>query len=196
MSILSGFNTSKVQLLKQNGNIYDDINAVVQPNMIFIDDNSIPIEEGDYLIRKLASNGLEEKYVVLDRGFYEAEFGEEAHYQCKVKKTSTLELTRQPQNVVYNLYGANARVNNHSTDQSVNIINTSSDDLFDKLRQTIKESIDDENEKMELRMLVNELEANQKTGNFNQLYTKFITSAANHMTLISPFIPALSQLIK
>lgn len=36
------------------------------------------------------------------------------------------------------------------------------------------------------------MEGNQNKNTFNQAYTKFITSAANHKTLIAPFIPALS----
>ncbi|PMC36389.1 hypothetical protein CJ195_16510 [Bacillus sp. UMB0899] len=193
--ILSGFDTSKVRLLKISGKVYNDIAAVVQPNMIFVDDSSIPIEEGDHFIRE-TSNGLEEKYIVLDRGFFETQMGFDAHYQCKVKKEKTIELSRPHQNVIYNLYGANSRVNNHSTDNSSNIVEMTADDLFDKLRNAIKENIENDTEKRELRTLVNDLESNQDKSSFNQIYTKFITTAANHMTIISPFLPALSQLIK
>lgn len=182
-----------VILKKANGEIKGNIKATVQPDMIFIDDANLPIEEGDNFIRELP-NGLKEVYLVLDRGFYDSFGGFGAHYQCEVKKVSSREL-EQPKQIIYNLYGANSRVNNSSTDQSINIVELSSDDLFDKIRNQLKSNIEDETERKELRELVNQLENSQGTGKFNEMYTKFITSAANHMSVISPFIPALSQMI-
>ena len=98
--------------------------------------------------------------------------------------------------IIYNLNGANSRINNNSTDQSINIVDMSPSDLFDEIRKVLKENISDEGELKSLREVVNEMENSQNTSKFNQVYTKFITSAANHMTLISPFIPALSQMIQ
>ena len=74
-----------VKLVKQNGQVIENIIANVQPKLIFIDDVKIPIEEGDHIIRKLP-NGLEEIYKILDRGFYNNSGGIPAHYQIKVQK--------------------------------------------------------------------------------------------------------------
>lgn len=102
---------------------------------------------------------------------------------------------KQGTNIVYNLNGANTRVNNHSNDYSTNIINASSSDLFEELRKVLKTNVHDTSEVVILTEIVNEMENSQNSNKFNQAYTKFITGAANHMTLISPFIPALSQMI-
>jgi hypothetical protein len=40
------------------------------------------------------------------------------------------------------------------------------------------------------------LEKAQGTKLFAERYTDFISAAANHMTIIAPFIPALSELLK
>lgn len=96
---------------------------------------------------------------------------------------------------IYNLNGANAKINNHSNDHSVNIINMSSTDLFDEIRNVLNNNITETNELNSLKEAVAEMENNQNTSTFNQSYTKFITSAANHMTILSPFIPALTQMI-
>lgn len=193
--MFSSFNNSLVSVLKEDGSKYENIDAVVQTNTIFIEDVTVVIEEGDKIIRE-TSNGMEEQYLVLDRGFYEKQMGFQAHYQVKVKKIGTYELSRpQSQTIIYNLHGANSRVNNNSTDRSINIIETSSDSLFDDLRKVISEKVDDENQKQQLRNLINEMENNKETNKFNEIYTKFITGAANHMTVLSPFIPALSQMI-
>ena len=46
---------------------------------------SLPIEEGDWLRRRLP-NGLEEFYLLEDRGFYDPRASMRAHYQVKVQK--------------------------------------------------------------------------------------------------------------
>lgn len=185
-----------VTLEKQNGELIENINANVQPDMIFIDDGSLPIEESDVLIRKL-DNGLVERYKVLERGFYSKQMGISAHYQCKVKKESAIKAQQhQPQQIVYNLNGANSRVNNNSSDSSTNIVNINKENLFENLKEIIKENVEDPNEKLELIEAVHNMERNQGTNNFKDYYVKFITTAANHMTLISPFIPALTQLLE
>lgn len=83
-----------VTLVKANGEVYEKIKAKVQPNMIFIYDETLPIEEGDKITREL-SNGKLETYLVLDRGFYNKVQSIPAHYQIKVKKESTIDLEKQ-----------------------------------------------------------------------------------------------------
>ena len=81
------FNNDIVKLRKQNGETYEDIKADVQPKQkkIFIDDASLPIEEGD-IIERILPNSLIEQYKVIDRGFYNDFCGISAHYQVSVKK--------------------------------------------------------------------------------------------------------------
>lgn len=76
-----------VTLKKQNGEIYENIKAEVQPKLIFIKDSSIPIEEND-IIEFIPSNNLKESYIVLDRGFYEARGSFPAHYQVNYHRQS------------------------------------------------------------------------------------------------------------
>jgi hypothetical protein len=81
--------TDTVSLVKSDEQRYDNIKALVQPEMIFIADASLPIEEGDRITRELP-NGLVESYLVLDRGFYSAMPRMDAHYQVKVRKETRL----------------------------------------------------------------------------------------------------------
>jgi len=39
------------------------------------------------------------------------------------------------------------------------------------------------------------MEAAKGTSGFTQKYQNFIASAANHMTVLAPFIPALTQML-
>ena len=68
-----------VALVKQDRRRFEQIPADVQSKTIFIDDASLPIEEGDIIERQLP-NGLLERYEVADRGFWDD------HYQVKVKR--------------------------------------------------------------------------------------------------------------
>jgi hypothetical protein len=83
-----------VNLVKPNGDRIEDIAANVQPSMIFIWDGSLPIEEGDKITRVLP-NGLPESYLVLDRGFYAKRGSFPDHYQIKVRKESSIAVSRE-----------------------------------------------------------------------------------------------------
>jgi len=77
----------KVTLIKKGKVIEENIPADVQPNMIFIDNHKLPLEEGD-ILQRILPNGLEENYKILDRGFFSNSTGGE--YQAKVKKVTAL----------------------------------------------------------------------------------------------------------
>ena len=121
VGILRNFPTEKISLIKQDGQCYDNTTANVQPETIFVDNVQLQIEEGDTFERTLP-NGLLERYVVLDRGYYGRMRGIPAHYQVKVRKESTLTAQQPTTTTIYNLTGANPRVNVNSVDQSVNVV--------------------------------------------------------------------------
>ncbi|AIX49335.1 hypothetical protein PSNIH1_03305 [Pantoea sp. PSNIH1] len=127
-----------VTLLKKSGEIVDGIKASVQAKKIFINRSDIAIETGDLIQRKM-SNGLEETYEVIDPGFHEGFGGIEAHYQMTHRKLGLPEAKEAVQSITYNISGPNARVNNHSTDNSVNTVNINPDvaEHISMLRQEV-----------------------------------------------------------
>lgn len=82
-SMLSAFPTEKLKLVKTDGSSIENIEALVEPKKIFVEDSSVIIEEGDIFERKL-SNGAVEYYEVLDRGFHKGMRGIPDHYQVSV----------------------------------------------------------------------------------------------------------------
>lgn len=192
MSMFKQFNNENVTLVKANGERHEDIEASVQSDMIFIDDASLPIEEGDVIIRKLP-NGLVEKYKVLDRGFHEKFSSISAHYQVKVQKLSGIKQSKSGK-TVYNL-GDNSRVNINSNDSSINIINMESKHLFAEIKSKVEENVESENERQELIRRLNELEKSHNTPSFSEKYAEFMAIAANHTTVLAPYFPALAQLL-
>ncbi len=154
----------------------------------------VDIQVGDWVKGKLTNNvfNIHDITVHTLRGQI---FQKKCYYLTKVEFEEKEVLRQSNQSIVYNLIGANTRVNNHSTDQSINVVNTSNHDLFDEIKKILNDNVANKDELHELRLLVNDMESNQNTSAFNQSYTKFITNAANHMTILSPFIPALTQMI-
>jgi hypothetical protein len=95
---------------------------------------------------------------------------------------------------VYHLSGENSRVNYDSADSSVNIVVKNSSKTFRMVRETIRRSAPPDEQPEILRRL-DLLEQAQGTSSFTERYKDFIATAANHITLIAPFLPALSELI-
>lgn len=179
----------KVTLIKKGKVIEENIPADVQPSMIFIDNHKLLLEEGD-ILQRILPNGLEENYKILDRGFFSNSTGGE--YQAKVKKVTAL--SNQSGKTVYNIQGDNSRVNINSNDNSVNIINKSSEEFFTDLRAAVKNEIP-ESEKNRLLKKIDELESSVGSNTFSEKYSEFMAIAANHTTVLTPYFPALMQLL-
>ena len=62
------FMNDRVTLVKASGQRFENLSASVQSKMIFTQDATLPIEDGDTFERKLPS-GIVEVFVVLDAGF-------------------------------------------------------------------------------------------------------------------------------
>jgi hypothetical protein len=96
---------------------------------------------------------------------------------------------------IYNVQGDNARWNLNSTDQSANIVTKSSTEFFTTLRERIEAGVRDEIERKKILEAVAVLEDSNGKASFAQRYTDFMAVAANHMTLLAPFIPALTEML-
>ena len=182
-------------LIKANGQEIPDISLFFSANEFKIPDGNLSIVEGD-TFRRVLKNGDVEEYVVLDRGYHSGGVLKEMspHYEAKVRKKTVLP-DLPPVSNTYNVAGENSRININSTDHSTNIVNTGDDDLFSGLRKAIENQIKDEVQRELILKRLADMEATQKTSSFNVKYQAFIEEAANHMTIIAPFIPQLTQLL-
>lgn len=191
---LQGLMKDRVTLVKQNGERFDGIRALISGAVIHTDDEKLPVEEGDKIERALP-NGLTETYLVLDRGFMAGFRGIPNHYQMKVRKESAL--PRRPSGpTIYNISGANARVNINSTDLSANVVNVTPDKLFDALRRVIEEQVMEDAKKRTLTRSVEAMQRTNGSSEFVEHYQVFISAVADHLTIFSAFIPALSQMLQ
>jgi hypothetical protein len=155
-----------------------------------IDDMTADIRQGDE-IRRLLPNGREEAFVVRDPKYYgQGPFG--PHYQVKIARGGVYP-EHTGGNYKIHVSGSNSRVNIDSTDRSINTV--VGGDVFNQLRKALDEGIGDEGERKKLKNLVNQLEAARDQKSFAASYQALIASAANHMTVIMPFLPGLTELL-
>jgi RNA 3'-terminal phosphate cyclase len=143
-------------------------------------------------IRRLIPSGAEEVFEVLDPAYFEVGVGNMgAHYQVKVRRQGSY--PKGSGGNYFNVSGPNARVNFQSQDSSQNIVSDRS--VFGDLKAAVS-GIKDQDTRESLLRLVSDMETKaDDRGAFTKAYQAFITSAANHMTIIAPLLPALSSFL-
>jgi hypothetical protein len=184
----------RVTVLKEDGRRWE-MWASVGPKLIVIDTQDTPIEEGDKVERKLRT-GVIEVYRVLEAAYFDGPGGIPPHYQLHVEKETAIPRRGgSGGSTVYNITGPGARFNLNSIDSSTNVVNVARTELFDQLREAIKAGVADATEQSELLRRVAALEQAQTTAAYLQGYQQLIQHAANHMTILAPFLPAFAQLL-
>jgi hypothetical protein len=182
-----------VTFLKKDGTVIrEDIPSSVQSEKIFVFDVDLPIEVGDKFQRKLPS-GLIEEYSVIDPCFMNGTGSIKSHYQTKVKRNGLAD--PQPNTVINNFSGHSSRVNINSTDQSTNFVNEDNRKLFSDLRTVISNKISDPVIRSKALDGIDELEKASSKEDFKSKYLSFMAIVADHMSIVLPLLPALTNLL-
>src|ERR1700730_4735570 len=179
-----------------DGQWHENLKAQVQKDKILLLTSALPISEGDELRRKL-QNGITEDYDIEHVQFQAAALNLPGMITVYVRKQGS-ELHARPRTVqnVYNLTGASPRVNVNSVDSSVNVLTVDSETLFSDLAKVIREQVEGTELRDQLSATVQQMEQTCGTPEFTSRFQSFIALAANCMTIVLPFIPALTQLLK
>lgn len=186
--MFQGLLNSHVDLVKKDGSVVNNIPASVQTNRIFIDDTSVKIENGDFLINTLP-NGVVDKFEVIDHGFKPAFAGITAHYQVRVKKSGTQE--KVSTNITYNNYlGANGRVNNNSTDQSTNTVNYQQNQIFDDMKSLT--GLLEQSVATQVNAKIEELQKAKDSKGFLNTYKEIFNLAGDHVDFITKLMPMIT----
>lgn len=183
------FHNDIIRIISKNGSHTSiDLKANVTPGTINIYDVDIDIVEGDIVERDLPKGRIE-TYEVIEANYKQKFSAFPAHYNLKVRKTTAIKPALPVKNI-FNLTG-NARVYQHSTDNSINNINQNPNDIFNELREFIEYNI-----KFNSNLLdaLKELEASKGTKSYSDLYLKFVSVAADHIGILATFLPALATL--
>ena len=184
-----GFPRSALTIVSPEGEVRAHVEGIVTKNLVVIDDSKVVVLSGDE-IRRTLPNGQEEVFSVIDPVFYDdgpGDFG--PHYQVSIQRKGMF-APKSGGHYAVHVSGPNSRVNISSHDQSVNIVHEGT--VFDDLKNALARGISDELEQDKLLRLAEELSAQRKKAGFADAYQRFIAAAANHMTIIGPFIPLLA----
>ena len=178
-----------IDIVAPDGSVRSRVDGYYNGKQFVIDDMKVDIRPGDE-IRRMLPSGQEEVFSVKDPKFFgSGHFG--SHYQVEISRPT---VHRKHEGGHYNIsmHGANARVNFSSNDYSTNTVGRG--DVFVNLQAALDNGIDNAAERKTLQTLVSRIEAASDKGNYLSAYQAFIASAAAHMTIIAPFLPALADL--
>lgn len=186
MGMFDEFHTDNISIIKSNGQRYDGLKASVQRDKIYFEDSSILVEPRD-LIQRNMSNGGVETFEVIDPGFVESIMDFEAHYQMRVRKMGIPEAEKAVRNITYNISGANARVNNHSVDNSINNATISPEvpNLIASLRSELSQLGLSSQERVEFDEVVDEIESQLSTQAPKKTVIKSLLAALPHVETVA-----------
>jgi hypothetical protein len=187
------FPRSALTVVSPEGKVRARVEGIVTKSLVMVDDPKATILSGDE-IRRTLPNGQEEVFSVIDPVYCEDgpdDLG--PHYQVSIQRKGVFAPTSGGHYAV-NVSGPNSRVNISSHDQSVNIVHEGA--VFDDLKKALARGIADEMERDKLLRLAEELSAQTKRPGFGEAYQRFIAASANHMTIITPFIPLLAAFFR
>lgn len=116
----------------------------------------------------------------------------------------TVEEKRKAADIAQNVHITNyghyhqGDTNGHQNRTVVNGVDSSSNSLeisvFEQLRNAVT-NIDDVGDRDALLELIKQMNADKNTNAFKASYTQFLTNSASYMTIIAPFLPALSAFL-
>ena len=178
--------------LLQNGRLVKEgIKGVVADNKIITFDIEPKFQKNDLLLRALP-NGLEEIYVIDDPKFNTGMGGIKSFFEIAVHKSNQQPDTKA--NIINNYNTTHNTITGNNNNININspgstFINNST--LFDSLKSVIEQQIP-EKEKEKLLAIVDRMSKSQTKDDYISCYNTFIQAIANHMSILSPFIPQLS----
>lgn len=191
--MFENFPQSELTIVSPEGTIRSVEKGIVDSKLATIPNKNAVIHVGDEIRRKLP-NGIEETFEVIDPVYYEGMHGAiPAHFQVKIRRKGSFPAGTGGY-LTFNVSGPNARVNFGSQDYSQNIVADKS--VFGKLKNALQDELPDSEERSRLLQLVVSMESktNDRSA-FTSAYQSFIAAAANHMTLIAPFLPAITNFL-
>ena len=163
--------------------------------VVFVENLSIDVKPGDE-VRRLLPNGKEEVHVIDDPRYMQlsgTRTGMADHYRLYISRRTIHE---QHKGGNYNISisgGANPRVNIKSQDSSRNISVHGS--VYDGIKQALTETVSDASKLAELQKLVQQMETATDKPSFLKSYQTFIAATGEYISALTPFLPALTELL-
>lgn len=177
-----------IEIVSPEGEVRCSTTGYFTGSTIFVDDMQADIRVGDEIRRRLP-NGNDETWRVDDPKLFDTPMVA-AHYQVKVSRQQ-VHPHHQGGNFNITVSGANSRVNINSQDSSTNFVQTNP--VYNQARDILANSNIDASRKTAIRAEIDGMEAAKTQGTFKEAYDRFISSAADHITVFVPILPALTS---
>lgn len=192
---LENFPTEEIEILDNLGNQVTKVKGLFRKEGLTITNVSIPIVEGEYVLRKLP-NEINEKYIIINSKYNKGHGKICDFYKLKLQKEGLKEgllvKEKYEKNVITNNFYNCEKVNIDSIDNTINVkLNNNEKEILKKIEQII----DNIQNNKENRKLFEEMCNSIGKKSFVEKYQSFISSMADHITILSPFIPFLTSLI-
>jgi len=182
---------SNLVLKKKNGEIVQDVQGFVSPESIIIEDLNLVIDEGDIFSRVLPNQKIED-FEVTSISFNN--MPKPGFYRIKYRKNlQAMEKNVHPTTIIH---ANNSRIYSNSIDNSVSFDITNIVENFAKLEELIQANITDDKEKKTIVESIEQLKQSVNSPNYITRYKEFIYVAQKHISIVAPFLPYLSSLLK
>jgi hypothetical protein len=181
-----------IDIVAPDGSVRCTVQGYYGGTHFFVDDMKVDVREGDE-IRRMLPNGRQEAFIVQDPKYYGRGLVGPAHYQVRVGRSKVFD-RQTGGNYNIHVSGANSRVNFQSTDQSTNTI--VGDNLFHEVRKALDDGVPHAEQRAYLKGLLDEMETAPDKKRFTTSYQSLIASAADHITILTPFLTPLAELVQ
>lgn len=181
---------SEFEVISPEGEVRGSGEGIFTGEKIVVFDESLLVFAGDEIRRRLP-NGADEAFEVINPNFYGKMNSIPANFQIDIRRKGSFP-RGEGGHMNISVSGDNARVNIGSTDNSTNTVTHGA--LFSDIVATIERVVPADQREV-LIDAVREMERTRGTGGFVGAYQRFVAVAADHVTLIVPFLPALTALL-
>lgn len=184
-----------ITIVNSDGTKHEGIAAIVQKEKVTILDVSIPISTNGTIERLLPSGQLE-RLSIIDYHLSTGMGGIPDVYEISIEREGTRRAvtTQDPVNIHVS-DSPQARINLNSTDQSRNSIIIEAQEIFARVRDLIKECVQDGDGQDQLLDMVDDMETSHQSGDYKTAYQRFMALAADHLTVLAPILPRLASLL-
>ncbi|GAA0623230.1 hypothetical protein [Halomonas beimenensis] len=138
-------------------------------------------------------HGTDERYLVIDPGFTRGFGSIPDSYQTEVRREDAPNDKQSVTTINYHINGNNARFNQNSEDNSLNVVIESSDGVFEDLKTELRAHVADPQRISELEGIINDMQASQHDSKgMSEKLGQLISKGADLMGIIGPFVPMLA----
>ncbi|MFC4973533.1 hypothetical protein ACFPTY_03470 [Halomonas beimenensis] len=131
--------------------------------------------------------------MVIDPGFTRGFGSIPDSYQTEVRREDAPNDKQSVTTINYHINGNNARFNQNSEDNSLNVVIESSDGVFEDLKTELRAHVADPQRISELEGIINDMQASQHDSKgMSEKLGQLISKGADLMGIIGPFVPMLA----